>query len=172
MVDQLKKGDLTIDFKALRLASIKQPSNPTVSISDCRKGMVKAFNDKNYEKAAEYAGMILDENFAYIEAHLAAAAAYKQMKEPEKEKFHRDIADGLIKSIQDSGDGKSRKTAYVVVSVTEEYTLLKVLGLKPKKQSLTGEDGHKYDMLEVVDKKTAEPSVVYFNIDTFFGTQF
>jgi len=51
--------------------------------------------------------------------------------------------------IQNSGDGKTAKTAYEVYSIEEEYELLKHLKLEPKMQILSIIDGKYYDILVV-----------------------
>jgi hypothetical protein len=50
--------------------------------------------------------------------------------------YHRLVYYGLVTSIAASGDGKTPKTAYKVVSVSEEYTLLNHIDAKVKEQRL------------------------------------
>ena len=51
--------------------------------------------------------------------------------------------------IQNTGDGKTAKTAYEVYSIEEEYKLLEHLKLEPKMQMLFIIDGKYYDILVV-----------------------
>jgi len=51
--------------------------------------------------------------------------------------------------IQNSGDGKTTKTAYEVYSIEEAYKLLEHLKLEPKMQMLSIIDGKYYDILVV-----------------------
>jgi hypothetical protein len=46
------------------------------------------------------------------------------------------VARGLIKSIMDSGDGKTCKSGWEAASVDEEYFVPDLLGARPKKQAL------------------------------------
>jgi len=82
------------------------------------------------------------------------------------ERSHRRMADGLVKSITDSGDGKSPATAYVVISIPEEYMTMYYLKLKVKGQALIHEGDKSYDVLEVEDA-TGTVQRVYFDISKF-----
>jgi Domain of unknown function (DUF4919) len=131
--------------------------------------MFTAMQEKRYEKAIEYAEKVMKAKFVDINAHLIASAAYKEMGNTEKGKFHRYVADGLIKSILSSGDGKSQETAFKVISTDEEYVILRVYGLIPQSQSLLSANGHYYDRLDAVNRETNEKVSLYFNIDIPFG---
>jgi hypothetical protein len=93
-----------------------------------------------------------------------AGACYAQKADVGKANFHRAVARGLEKSILDSGDGKSPKTAYIVVRVSEEYHVLRIFKLRLSMQSLVNADGHAFDMMTTKDESGKEV-VVYFQID-------
>ncbi len=77
----------------------------------------------------------------------------------------RRIARGLIDSILQSGDGKSEGTAFVVIEVAEEYSLMRALGLRPSNQALIHAQGHSYDRFDTQSNGTGQEVVVFFNID-------
>jgi hypothetical protein len=171
LLEQVKKSDPAADFKALRIAYADAPPKAGDDIpSDASRSMVSAMQEKKYEKAIQYAEKIMKAKYVDINAHLIASAAYKEMGNTEKERFHRYVAEGLIKSILGSGDGKSEKTAFVVISTDEEYVILRVYGLMPQSQALLNADGHHYDRLDAVNPKTKEKVTLYFNIDIPFGS--
>lgn len=170
LLEKVKKSDPAADFSALRLAYADHPPKDSGGAdADTNKSMLSAFRNKEYDKAIESAQKILQGSFVDINAHLVLAAAYKEKKDPEKEKFHSYVAEGLIKSILKSGDGKSQETAFVVISTAEEYVLLRVFGLMPGSQSLQGANRHHYDRLDAVDPKTNKKVTLYFNIDRPYG---
>ena len=70
---------------------------------------------------------------------------------------HRFMFYGLLESILASGDGRTKASAYHVIAVDEEYTVLNFLGATLKKQSLDGT----LDVLEV-DLKGAL-TTIYFD---------
>lgn len=78
------------------------------------------------------------------------------------------MADGLLNSIKSSVDGKSPQTAFEVISVNEEYGLIRSLNLRPIGQALAMDNGHFYDAMKVVDPQTNQESTLYFNIDKPF----
>ncbi len=170
LLEKVMKSDPAADFTALRLAYFDNPpKNSEKADPDADKAMRVAFREKKYDKAIEIAQEIIKGNFVDIDAHLILVAAYKEKKDTEKAKFHAYVAEGLIKSILNSGDGQSEETAYVVISTEEEYVILRVFGLMPGKQSLLNEKEHDYDMLETTDLKTKQQVKLYFNIDRPYG---
>jgi hypothetical protein len=170
LLERVRKGDPAADFTALRLAYADNPpkdaggTDPEVS-----RSMFSAMRDKKYGKAIEYAEKIMKGNYVDIDAHLVASAAYKEQGDAEKEKYHGYVAEGLIKSILSSGDGKSQETAFTVISTEEEYVILRVYGLMPGSQSLLDAKGHHYDRLDAINPKTHEKVTLYFNIDRPYG---
>jgi hypothetical protein len=169
LLERVKKGDQTVDFTTLRLAYADNPPKDSGTDPDASKAMFAALRSKNYGKALEYAEKIMKANYVDINAHIVAAIAYKEKNDPEKEKFQRYVADGLVKSILSSGDGKSQETAMTVISTDEEYVILRVYGLMPGSQALQSANGHHYDRLDAVNPKTNEKVTLYFNIDRPYG---
>lgn len=170
LLEQVRKGDPAADFTALRLAYADNPPKDAAGADpDVTRSMFSAIREKKYGKAIEHAEKILKGKFVDINAHLVASAAYKEKGDAEKEKFHRYVAEGLIKSILSSGDGKSQETAFTVISTDEEYVILRVYGLTPGSQSLLSANGHHYDRLDATNSKTNEKVTLYFNIDRPYG---
>lgn len=70
----------------------------------------------------------------------------------------------LFYAILSTGDGTSEETAFYVTCVSDEYTLMKMIGMKPKGQALVHADnGESYDVMDVEDDEGNE-SKLYFNI--------
>ncbi|MFH0780510.1 MAG: DUF4919 domain-containing protein [Pseudomonadota bacterium] len=76
-----------------------------------------------------------------------------------KEVFLRD-------AILASGDGKSPTTAYWVLTINEEYYLLRYLGYKCKQQSLILLGDKKFDELKTIGEK-GDARTFYFNVTHF-----
>jgi hypothetical protein len=165
---RVKKMDPKADFTGLRMAYTQTPNyKPYDDDRESRDQLRGAFGDKEYQKAVEQAEKLLSKNYVDIEAHRVAASAHAELKNDKQAKFHAYVRDGLVQSILKSGDGKGPKTAYVVIATTEEYALMHARGVKTKRQALTGETGHKYDVHQGVDDKD-QPVTLYFNIDRPF----
>lgn len=84
--------------------------------------------------------------------------------------YHKWMSEGLARALFRSGDGRSAKTAYKVVSVSEEYFITsKYFRKGAGKQKLEKQAGKIYDVLygpSSADGKTVE---VWFDITELFG---
>ncbi len=165
MVAKLKAGDTSINFTELRTAYADSPQYDDEPDADLRKEMFSALQAKEYAKAIKVANKALHEDFLDINAHQALFLAYRDTHQDKKAKFHHDIVKGLIRSILNSGDGKTKESAYVVNSTEEEYVILKVMGLQFRKQSLIETNQHFDDELMATNPVTRATVTLYFNID-------
>lgn len=166
LVAKLKGGDTTVDFKAMRMASADSKEEDAGEADrELRSKALEAINSKKYEAASKAAEKALQTGYVDIEMHLVMAVANRELGDSKKFEFHKAAYLGLLNSILDGADGKSAKTAYVVISVSEEYSVLGALGLARGSQSLRNEGGHAYDVLSVTDPKTKATQNVWFNID-------
>src|SRR5262249_26055283 len=127
--------------------------------------MHDAFNAHDCAKVLPAAEKILESEFVDIEAHLLAARCYEDDRAADKASYHRAVAKGLMDSIVATGDGKSPKTAFIVIAVDEEYAVLAALRWRLVTQSLVDEDGHSYDRMDVKSATSEETAVLFFQID-------
>ena len=171
LLEKVKQKDPSVNFTELRLAFYESPHyNPYAPMMTYRP-LNAALNQKNYDEVLKIADSVLAKNFVEINAHMAAQIAHQELGNAERAEFHKFMADGLLKSIKSNVDGKSVDTAFVVISVNEEYGLIRSLGLRPIKQALMENKGHSYDAITVVDPQGGQESVIYFNIDKPFKWQ-
>ena len=56
----------------------------------------------------------------------------------------------------------------MVISVHEEYVLLRVLGLRPSGQIVMQKDEHSYDIMKVKNVTDETVQTFYFNVDIPF----
>jgi len=164
LVEKVKSGDKSVNFKQLRLA-YADSTTPRPDTDAQKKAMTAALNAKNYPEVLKNADVVLASNFVDMDAHFAEYVAQRELNHTEQSEFHKFVLQGLLDSIAHSGDGKSEKTAYQVIEVHEEYVVLRFMGFMPSKQSLSKKDGHSYDVMEVVNPKTQEKVTLYFNVD-------
>jgi hypothetical protein len=115
------------------------------------------------------------QDFVDIRSHFSAAAAYKALGHDAEFQKELLIAKGLMQSILDSGDGKSQKTAYVVINTSEEYAVLEFLGIRATGQSLIlghtnqTSGGPAYDVLHAT--QNGQNMDIYFDIAKFYGKE-
>lgn len=164
-VTKVKGGDTSVDFAAFRVAFSQTKAYSPYGGSDEQKELFAALDQKNYKDALKKAQKILDECYVDMDAHVVASLANRGLNDAAKADFHKSVYLGLVNSILNSGDGKTAKTAYVVISTHEEYVALRALGLSPASQSLVHQDEHSFDVFQAANQETGAKITVYFNID-------
>jgi len=154
----------SFDFFTLRMAYTKTKSYDPydVKIDELRKEIKINIEEQNFQKALEIADKILKKRYIDIKTHLYCDYIYKRLNDTAKSDYHYDIYNGLLNSIYFSGDGKSAKTAFIIMEISEEYDLIRWLKLKHSKQSLMVEDGYSFDILKVFDDN--KETELFFNI--------
>ncbi|MBR0872799.1 DUF4919 domain-containing protein [Bradyrhizobium tropiciagri] len=70
-----------------------------------------------------------------------------------------------MKSVLKSGDGKSPETAFVVISIDEEYSILRAQALLRVKQALVNHGGSAFDRIEAKKRDSDQLVTLYFNVD-------
>jgi hypothetical protein len=170
LLERVKNQDKTVDFKELRLAYADTSQYSPYGVDrEGRKAMFGALSAKEYDKALTSAETILAKNYLDIMGHFGCFVAHRELDHADKAAYHRFVFDGLINSIKNSGDGLAMETAFVVISTDEEYAFFNWLGLRPGSQALIKEKDHNYDKMTVLDPKTNQTVVYYFNIDKPFA---
>lgn len=138
------------------------------SVSFLNKLIRNAKDSLDFIKALSYSYMILSEFPLDIERIFLNAYVYKQISQNDSSNVWLYKYDKLIRTIMTSGDGESEETAYVVIKVSDEYTLLDAFGLDFEKQALVGKKGKYYDKMTVSSEKKGKEDV-YFDVNLFFG---
>ena len=167
LLEKVKKGDRTVDFTELRLAFYESSNYNPYSPMLTYRPLWGALAQKNYAEAIKIAQSVFEKNFIEVNANMVAHVAYRETGDTERAAFHQFMADGLLASIKSTKDGKTPETAFEVISVSEEYGLMRSLELRPIRQSLIQDKGRFFDALVVLDK-TNQQSTFYFNVDKPF----
>jgi hypothetical protein len=159
-------GDLSVDWRAFRLAAMVGGVDGGFDWHPVRNTVLTEVHDGKYDPALSGAKEIIAHNLANPEGHVLAMLVYQKMGRDEDAKNERAIVDAIVRSILDSGDGQSAKTAWFTVDPSEEYFIISVVfGAQTKAQALVQQGGHAYDKMTVVDDKGAEHEL-WFNTDT------
>lgn len=169
LVAQAENTDDPVDFVELREAFLKSQAfiqHETVSsqVSDLRKEMFEAMNRDDATKVRDKARAIIKLDFLDLEAQKSRYQACTILKEEPCATRGKRTELGLLKAVVSSGDGKSCATAWKVVTINEEYFILRMRGYKMQEQSVAQEAGKTCDKMHVVDEdgKTRD---VYFGIN-------
>jgi hypothetical protein len=97
--------------------------------------------------------------------HLMLAGLLLKAGDTEGHFYHRLMYYGLTTSIVASGDGKTAKTAYKVISIDEEYTVMNHIGAKLTSQTLKDS----CDVMQVEIEGT--PRTLYFDVSIPLAAQ-
>jgi len=143
---------LRFDFAA------RKDFSPGWDVDDARKAVLDAFKAGDYSKEKELGDAWLKKVPVDAEVYLVIALGRKEQGDLAGYSIYMAQFYGLLSSITSSGDGRSAETAYKVISVSEEYFLLRDIGAKLKQQSLVGS----CDVM-VVDQRGKE-KVYYFDV--------
>ena len=167
MVERVKSGDQAIDFRQLRLAYMNSKTYKNAPDTEVqKKAMMAALNSKDFRGALNDADVVLASDYVDMDAHFAEYIANRELNATDKADFHKFVFQALLKSITDSGDGRTPETAFQVIQVHEEYVLLRSMGVGlPESQSSIHKNGHSYDEMTFKDPKSGQSVTLYFNVD-------
>jgi hypothetical protein len=93
-------------------------------------------NDGDWESVVTSSRAWLSHCPVDIDAHFVSAVALSQLDREAEAQEHARWFRGLLASVLGSGDGRTPHTAYAVISIPEEYAVLRALRLEFKQQAL------------------------------------
>jgi hypothetical protein len=160
---------LTADFHALRMAYIRSARyEPYATHGQEVRALRDALHAHDYPAAVTAAEAILARDYLDIEAHMAADFAHTQLENRAASTYHRTFAQRLLSAIAATGTGQDLDHALVVIRTSEEYVVLRVMGLVSGGQRLVEHNGHWYDVLSAMRPGSRDIIEVFFNIDLPF----
>jgi hypothetical protein len=164
LVGRLRAGDTLIDYTALRLAYANTPRYKPYPVRwDEHLALLEALERRRFAEVRALAESILSSNYADADAHLGAMAAAYSRGDSARGQFHGAVYRGLIRSIG-SRSGRTVDSAIVVISIHEQYALLRARGLERIRVVIFPCGRSMCDQIEVVDRKSGAQALVYFDI--------
>jgi hypothetical protein len=158
------------DYHSLRMAYVHtEDYNPYAQDAESIGQLRTALSDGAMDAALDAVSQLLEQNYLDIEAHMAADYIYTMLEQHDQSGYHRAFAKGLIQAVLATGDGRGFDTAFIVLGISEEYTVLRVLGLVPGRQRLVEHEGHWFDILDGQQRDSGAAFELYFNIDIPHG---
>lgn len=98
-----------------------------------------ALEAQEWQRILELSDPWLAQCLVDVDLHLLRAIALGELGRSSESRQQLRWRDGLVESVLRTGDGKTPETAWVVISVGEEYSMLRALGMQVKSQALTRE---------------------------------
>lgn len=132
---------------------------------EIRKAAFELLDQKKFSEAIATARKGLEQFPCDIELRLVLAIAWRATGDLAKaDQFGEEYA-ALLDSILDSGTGRDYASAFKVISVDEEYCVLRALRLQVVSQALKYHEGSAYDLMTVKRDGTDSPFDIYFNVE-------
>jgi hypothetical protein len=169
-VKKLESGQTDIDYRAFRETFLESKqfqvaADKREELSRLQQALPDLMDHSKYPGIVQTTKKILSIDYTNMRAQKILYQTYKILKdEPNRQKYH-DIEVGLLTSIVRNGDGKSCKTAWPVIQVSEEYFILDMIDAKLERQSIDDKGGLCDKMEVATDKGKA---VYYFGITKVF----
>ncbi|PJF44929.1 MAG: hypothetical protein CUN55_01460 [Phototrophicales bacterium] len=160
------------DFVVLRQAYVESDIYEPTAHYSYHKLMGQTNSATSFEEVAQMCEHLLEANPMDLEVRMLLDYVYSQLEQHDLAAMHHAFVEGMLRAIFNSGDGRSIGSAWEVVAVAEEYTLLSVMGLRLQRQALVEEDGVFYDVLSVMPRTSdneADILELYFDITAPFN---
>ncbi|HEV2702200.1 MAG TPA: hypothetical protein VGV09_11250 [Steroidobacteraceae bacterium] len=165
------QGELAVDFTVLRSAypytdQWDPYGNKTTALLD---QAAAAATGKDCVSALEKLDEILKLDFTIDAAHALRSDCLAASGREPASRIESNIADGLIHSLMDSGDGNTEASAYVIMTEREERDVLanRHLVVKLRQTQVRGVNGHFYDVVQGTSATDgALVKTVYFDVSS------
>jgi hypothetical protein len=145
------------DFYDGKLGSLLDQANLAAKGKDCPTAL-----DKTEQ--------VLKIDFLIDSAHAIRADCLAD-SDRTKSRIEQNIADGLIHSLMDSGDGDRMESAYIVSTLREEMGVLanRHVQIKARQTEVRGSNGRFYDVVQGISIRNGDISAktVYFDVGSF-----
>lgn len=166
------QGDLAVDFTVVRTAypytdQWDPYGNKTTALLD---QAAAAAAGKDCVSALATLDEILKLDFTIDAAHALRSDCLAASGREPASRIESNIADGLIHSLMDSGDGNTEASAYVVMTQREEMDVManRHLVVKLRQTQVRGVNGHFYDVVQGTSATDgAVVKTVYFDVSSF-----
>lgn len=169
LVQRVKSGDLSVDFARMRaLYSQMSAYEPYGEAANNASRAEQMARTGDHQAALTLANQVLGTYYVSLAAHYAAAVAYDKLGDKQREAFHRRVWTGMMRAVLASGDGRTAATAMRVLTVSDEYHVLRALRVTPGKREVAREAGRVFDRWEAKEQSGAD-RLFYFDITLMFA---
>lgn len=153
-----------VDFTALRAEYGNRDDFDTICGGSAFDELGAQAQAKDWSGIVATSGPWLESCPVDLDVQFLRAVALKETGRAEESDLHLGWYKGLAESVLASGDGRTPETAWVVISVHEEYAVLRGLRVKPVSQELL--DGN-IDAVEV-ERRDGKRVTLYFDPKAHF----
>ncbi len=149
------------DFTALREAYTHTTHYDPYRSGEQDAALIALLRAEDWAAAAVRCEHLIAADYLHAPLHLIMTHIFQQLEDETRATWHLLFARGLIGSLLSSGDGRTTGTAFKVITVREEYELLRALSLQGLGQALITESDRFYDVLRVRDANGVEGEIFF-----------
>ncbi|MFC6635419.1 DUF4919 domain-containing protein [Microbulbifer taiwanensis] len=171
LLAEAQRLSFTLDFNALRRAFVESAEyNPYGGGK--LEGLAEAYGSvesAEFGKCLQHVDQVLASNYMSLEAHMIGVVCSGRSANLEREDIHRYMVEGLMDSIESSGDGRSQDSAYHTISTSELRGFVRLKGLQVLNQSIVYDQRGIYDKMQVRDPESGDEYALFFNVSQQFA---
>lgn len=172
LLEEAFQLSFTLDFDRLREAYVASPEyNPYGGVK--LKGLPEAYaavEQAEFDTCLHNVDEVLEYNYMSLEAHMIGVVCSGQAGDFDREDLHRYMVEGLMTSIENSGDGKTQASAFQTISTSELRGFVRLKGLQVLDQSIVYDKQGIYDKMQVRDPESGEEYPLFFNVSQQFAS--
>ncbi|MBB3060739.1 DUF4919 domain-containing protein [Microbulbifer rhizosphaerae] len=173
LLAEAQQLSFTLDFNQLRRAFVASAEyNPHGGVK--LAGLPEAYGaveSAEFGDCLEYVDRVLDSNYMSLEAHMIGVVCSGQAGDFEREDRHRYMVEGLMSSIESSGDGRTQDSAYQTISTSELRGFVRLKGLQVLDQDIVYDREGIYDKMRVRDPESGEEYPLFFDVSRQFARE-
>lgn len=142
LLERFRQADSTLtndEYKLIYYGQCFQKSyNPYGNDQKNFDSFKKYYQDEKFEQALPFALKMIDNNPLNMKMTFLALVCYHHINDVAGKANMSSRYNGIMKTIFDSGDGKSDPTAFVVMCINDEYELMANMQVQNTSQALRG----------------------------------
>lgn len=161
LVAQVKSGDTTADFTALRMLAVRMVSAESAGAS-AQQHFAEARSTPDSLVARSHVDSVLTLYFGHVRAHRDAEVLFRERGDSTRAHAEATIVRGFIRSIG-AQKGLTAETAMPVISIDEEYVYLGAMGVRRDIQALVKCGESRCDALTGTDTRSGSHVTYYFH---------
>lgn len=170
LLEEAQQLSFTLDFSELRRAFVESSEyNPYGGVK--LAGLPEAYESveqSKFDECLKHVDRVLANNYMSLEAHMIGVLCSGRSADLEREDRHRYMVEGLMGSIESTGDGRSQESAYRTISTSELRGFVRLKGLQVLDQSLVYDQEGVYDKMQVRDPESGDEFPLFFNVSQQF----
>lgn len=168
LMQRFIKGDTTLTLDEVKYVFYGCYYSLKYDYTNPSQELMTAYKEKRYEDVLNLGSKELKKSPAQLAILFRMCVAALEQEDEEKAQLYKTRLLQIVDVILSSGDGKSAKTAYKVLEVSDEYVILYgVFGVNVKQQALSGN----CDIMTVYEGENLDETVdIYFDVTLHMAT--